>query len=102
MNDKIPTAKEFINLKQDELRAETGKGVVEQLMTEYAKLHVEAALKAASEKAESMSKPYFEATDEEKLKGISVYLNEEDDIPYDTVFPDKESILSAYPLTNIQ
>lgn len=73
----IPTAEEF--LKGDADNA-PWTGTQEQAMIEFAKLHVEAALKAASEKART----YY--TDLEQT---------EKEIDVDT-------ILNAYPLTNVK
>jgi hypothetical protein len=78
----IPTAEEF--LKEYEL-GNTGKIDIEdarEAIIEFAKLHVEAALKAASENATTINKP--------KFKG---------DINY---VVDGDSILNAYPLENIK
>lgn len=80
---QIPTAKEILS-KQGTVKSpisglETYLSLnAEQAMVEFAKLHVEAALKAASEKA-------------------SVYADKGG--VYD--FVDESSILKSYPLTNI-
>lgn len=71
---KIPTAEEFLN--------NIGQGnFSEQDLIEFTKLHVEAALKEASEKAE--------------LEG-------DEGSVFDYISVDKYSILNAYPLTNIK
>ena len=78
----IPTAAEF--LKEYEL-GNTGKIDIEdakEAIIEFAKLHVEAALKEASENATTFNKP--------KFKGDINYVVDED------------SILNAYPLENIK
>jgi len=62
------------------------KSDVSHLMIEFAKMHVEAALKAASE----------QATNE-----TDYHWNGEDEVPV-TGDMDKFSILNAYPLTNIK
>jgi len=74
---KIPTAEEFIKGKSNDF--DTQKRVdtffpptVERLCIQFAKLHVEEALKAASEKVESRN------------------------------FIEKETILNAYPLDDIK
>lgn len=59
------------------------------IMIEFAKLHVEAALKQASEKA-------LAGQDWVGMGG------EFEDIPIFEPFADKDSILNAYPLTNIK
>lgn len=58
------------------------KGNAKSAMIEFAKLHVEAALKAASENAEAIAEPDY--------RGGEWYL------------VNKESILNAYPLENIK
>ena len=78
----IPTAEEF--LKEYEL-GNTGKIDIEdarESIIEFAKLHVESALKEVSENATTINKP--------KFKG---------DINY---VVDGDSILNAYPLENIK
>jgi hypothetical protein len=76
--NKIPTAKEFLMRKYEVPKdVVTSQCKLEMAsMIEFAKLHVEAALKAASEDAEAK-------------------YNWRQEI-------DKESILNAYPLTNIK
>lgn len=81
----IPISKEFIHQFQDKFRENDG-GVVNQLMVAFAKLHVEAALEAAAENAKSI--------DEGSVNRHGDWSE------YYVV--DKESILSAYPLTNIK
>jgi hypothetical protein len=73
MTDKIPTAREFYDSHYSD------DCVI--IMIEFAKLHVEVALKAASEKAD------LDCDEESDDNGISV---------------NKDSILKAYPLTNIK
>lgn len=74
----IPTAEEF--LKGDE-NNEPWTGTQEQALIEFTKLHVEAALKAAAEKAQI------------------TYTQEK---TWDFTEVDKDSILNSYPLTNIK
>jgi len=74
--EKLPTAKDFLKNK---LTYCEYKDVVYKEMIEFAKLHVEAALKAAAENADTRLIIY---TDDEEI--------------------DKSSILNAYPLTNIK
>lgn len=79
MGNKIPTAKEYLGW------AIIGniKNPVEELkLIGFAKLHVEAALKAASQNANAYNKPKFEG-----------------DI---NPVVDLDSILNAYPLENIK
>ena len=70
---KIPTAEEFMNL----YHGSTNK----HALIEFAKLHVEAALKAASEEADYITDGQEHITD---------------------VWIDKDSILKSYPLDNIK
>ena len=82
--EKIPTAEEFFEQWCD------NKGYVaidecndiSECMIEFAKLHVEAALKHASELAEISNKPKFPGD-------------------YNLVI-DEDSILNSYPLENIK
>ena len=86
----IPTAEEFLEMNPfasywyDEKSKTTvcRSDEVEKIMKEYAKLHIEAALKAASEKAKAKEDPNDYGTGE--------------------IWVDKKSILSAYPLTLIK
>ena len=77
---KIPTASE-IQWKHDDTKEDWEL----RAMVEFAKLHVEAALKAAADNAE---------TKEEAFYGV--------DEVYSIRVVDKDSILNAYPLTNIK
>ena len=79
---QIPTAEEFIqNFLMKNHKGNIGSNT-ELLMIEFAKLHVEAALKHASEKAEISNKPKFSGD-------------------YNLVI-DEDSILNSYPLENIK
>ena len=88
---KIPTAEEFLATSDEFEVIETRKQeeVVTKAMIEFAKLHVEAALKEASEKAVT---DYEYAGETGEFDDISVY----------DYFVDKESILNAYPLENVK
>ena len=78
---KIPTVKEFCN---ENLGFEEYGTDVPYFMIEFAKLHVEAALKEAS-----------------KSKSLCVaYTN--DGLDYKTMELSEESVLNAYPLENIK
>jgi hypothetical protein len=77
----LPSAEEF--LKRDESGVFNEVDIT-QAMIEFAKLHVETALKAASEKAETLYEPHWSGEQEG-----STYI-------------DKDSILNAYPLTYIK
>ena len=90
----METAEEII-LKQGVTRSPISgietylKGNAKSAMIEFAKLHVEAALKAASEKAKTFK-------NDEVMGGDGRYLR------HGYIDVDKESILSAYPLENIK
>lgn len=81
MENKIPTAKEFlwngtiITQGDTEPYGRLPNDKVPLVMIDFAKLHVEAALKAASE------------SESNGTEGYKIY---------------KDSVLSAYPLTNIK
>lgn len=76
--EKIPTAAEFYQNYIEENNNDSHVDT-EEMMIEFAKLHVEAALKIASEDAHTKDVPYT-----------------------DDVEVDKETILKAYPLDNIK
>lgn len=77
LHEQIPTAQEFIKSKAGKAHK------LSNLLTEFAKLHVQAALKKASEKAFC------------DYQGLS------NDMGGD-YYPNKDSILNAYPLTKIK
>ena len=83
VENKIPTAEEFFDSSSLKISNDTEykyiQKVIKEKAIEFAKLHVEAALKAASEDAHTKDVPYT-----------------------DDVEVDKDSILSAYPLENIK
>jgi hypothetical protein len=89
---KIPTAEEFFNKRSKDLGFENWTNLIVQqewdtidkITIEFAKLHVEAALKAASE------------------KGYGLYENEGEWRGVSKSKINKKSILNAYPLTNIK
>lgn len=81
------TAKEFY-YNHTTTGNDPGKNTL-NLMIEFAKLHVEEALKEASEKAVT---DYEYAGETGEFDDISVY----------DYFVDKKSILNAYPLENVK
>jgi hypothetical protein len=87
--EKIPTAKEFLESLDIEGSPRRCKAMIE-----FAKLHVEAALKEASEKAKASLGKDWIRTEETIHPGQLV----------DTIIikVDKDSILNSYPLTNIK
>ena len=76
---KIPTAEEFLRKNIDYVLEKDCKEDVENAMIEFAKLHVEAALKAASENANTKDVPFT-----------------------DDVEVDEDSILNSYSTDNIK
>jgi hypothetical protein len=83
----IPTAEEFLedfDYKNQELGTDINYPMIERCMVEFAKLHVKAALKEASENVD-INKEYYESLQEGSNGGI-----------------DMETILSAYPFENIK
>lgn len=93
-NNKIPTAEEFVEDELKDLQGFKSAGVLDSLgfydvvemLNKYAKLHVEAALKAAAKDA----KINIERWSHAELPSLS----------FNVI--DKNSILNAYPLTNIK
>jgi hypothetical protein len=91
----LPTAEEFIEqyLRGDRVHDDINKVVDEEeaieAMIEFAKLHVEAALKEASDNAEA---DYT----------YEVFGGEFYDQPIYRYFVKKDSILNSYPLENIK
>jgi hypothetical protein len=75
MEDEIPTAEEWLTSFGADADDMFYKHSVEEAMIKFAKLHVEAALKAASE------------SESNGTEGYKIY---------------KDSVLSAYPLTLIK
>lgn len=81
----IPTAKDY----WDTWSGETSKYTPEEIMIEFAKFHVEEALRLASQNAKIDYQSYFFKDGEKCL------------FKSDT-FVDKQSILTAYPKTLIK
>jgi hypothetical protein len=87
----IPTAEEFLNANSDYMYSPT---TTIDIMKEFAKLHVEAALKEASESRciKMLEKTWYEYSLE---PGTSV-------LARINITVDKDSILNSYSLTNIK
>ena len=83
VENKIPTAEEFFTSVVGETPDEFN-GYIKECMIQFAKLHVEAALKEACEKA-SLTDFAYEFLQEGAADAI-----------------DKETILNSYPLENIK
>jgi hypothetical protein len=79
--EKTPIAEDILSKKFNELRSSFTLKDVEECMIEFAKLHVEQALKEASE------------TKVEGYHGSGKYNRD---------FSDKDSILNSYPSENIK
>lgn len=95
--EKIPTAEEFIkNLDKDGGEAWTeGSDTLALGLIEFAKLHVEAALKEASEKASAYGEGSSLSThDSNFFYTFAGHIGK--------IKMNKDSILKAYPLTNIK
>ena len=88
MKNKVITAQEFLDISFGENKAVRSKTT--KAMIEFAKLHVQEALKQASEK--SLMKDVNEDCH---------YEDEEGNFP-EIYFIDKDSILNAYDLDNIK
>jgi hypothetical protein len=85
MENNIPTAEEFYDKKDINGLPMS----FNEKMIEFAKLHVQEALKEASEKVRQIEDPYAYTG------------NTGSEYPADYIV-DKDSILNAYPLTNIK
>ena len=94
MENKIPTVLEFLKSTELIIKFDNTQGCILEeelpnLMIEFAKLHVEAALKEASEKARQIEDPHTYTG------------NTGSEYPTDYII-DKDSILNAYSLTLIK
>jgi len=96
--NKILSAKEF----KKQLLKERGIVSEYELMSEFAKLHVQQALESAAEKA-NIKQYYYDKCDDnalyQKYKNVGLQRTDEDGIPYGVYVTkiDENSILSAYP-----
>ena len=91
MNNNIPTAEEWLKQRcGHQTNHKEGENLYSSVMAfdliEFAKLHVEAALKAASKKVTCKEEIQYDEQDNAVLIAKI----------------DKDSILNAYPLTNIK
>lgn len=112
--EKIPTADEFLNKEYyhivlDSKNTWVNVGDIERAMVEFAKLHVEQALKEASKKARLARAfdygSYYEPTAKFKPIDEKVVVKESyghGDSGYEAVKIDTDSILSSYSLENIK
>jgi hypothetical protein len=86
--EKIPTAEELIETSYFHLHLDTDSiclGSIRDAMIEFAKLHVEAALKEASENGQA----FVNGNGEWISSNVTAFIN-------------KDSILNSYPLENIE
>ena len=91
-----PTAEEFLikeNLPTDILSGDD----INYAMIEFAKLHVEAALKAVNENVKLLVVNHEEYREPEEGEDLLDYY----ECGSDTIYVSSSSILNAYPLTNI-
>ena len=99
----IQTAEEFLLNKKDacyshgDLKDKLFTDDVINYMIEFAKLHVEKALKEASENAYAVSSN-SNITSKDRLKGVQGLIC----VHLGNVFVNKDSILNAYTLDNIK
>ena len=94
--EKIPTAEEFVN----QYDWENSTLDIPSVLIEFAKLHVQAALEAASENAQMIGVTQHD-NDAPDVHSDFVYVVDSNGPDYGYTV-DKGSILNAYPLTNIK
>jgi len=88
-NSEIPTAKQLF----DEMLSKNDECTSTEMMIEFAKIHVEAALKEASNRA------YVQRMNEDTSNKTTSLIYLENGV-YHTV--SRKSILGSYPLSNIK
>jgi hypothetical protein len=102
---KVPTAEEVFK-EYHGFEADHSSSDIIDLMIEFAKIHVEAALKEASEKAKVQGYSYdYESNSRTDLDVYGAEMNVDGVTDCDTglyVSTNKESILNAYPIENIK
>jgi hypothetical protein len=91
---KIPTAVEFLSTENLRKHFNTDNPFITDMLIEFAKLHVTAALSAASESV-LITSDFREPAREQFSPSGEHYSN-------DVYRIDEDSILSAYPLENIK
>ena len=105
--EKLPTAQELGNKLYQPIGMNCNEFAI-KLAIEFAKLHVEAALEAASEEAKLKHNYHDEVYDSNYCDKVNAEFcslrTDGDGMPYgaDLLNIDKESILNSYPLTNIK
>lgn len=104
--ETIPTAEILLSNKFSEVKGSLSILDMQGLMIQFAKLHVEAALKAASDKAQwdkETRESWF--GDMSRVNGDYDFESTDGDgVPYELhkVVINKNSILNSYPLENIE
>jgi len=100
--EKVPTAEEFLISKN--MPGFAKHTMITQWMVEFARLHVEAALKEASEKVSCNT--YYEEWENGELKLDKTTESSSYKFPYlvggKVIVAKKSSILNSYPLENIK
>lgn len=110
LNKMIPTAEEFLDKKygvftDDRTGEKFADCVTPNDLIEFAKLHVEEALKEAYQKSMIHTRGiYDDRINTLSDEGISLYKGDPYFGEYSSVYVkiDKDSILNAYPLENIK
>lgn len=97
--EKMPTAEEFRISQCIDIGQDLFNSGLHELMIEFAKLHVQAALEEASKKVEKGEFYIFGSNDDEYL--FDKFMDEST-IGCLKFSIDKESILNAYPLDKIK
>jgi hypothetical protein len=101
MENKIPTAEELLRTTEFSFKEPGHFEETIEFMKRFAKLHCEAQQEVILENASTTVKPYFDASDEEQLKGSEIYEDNGSFVPSFLAIVDKDSIINAYSLTNI-
>ena len=96
MNQSIPTAEEIFE-KYSKRASRIQEMHFDEMLIEFAKIHVEAALKEAAQKASLLE-------DNKKVASPRYIIEDSNNNNYNQteIDIDKDSILDAYPLTNIK
>jgi len=97
----IPTAEDLFKEVREKLSLSDNQNAI-YCMKEFAKLHVEAALKEASEKAQWICESQESWFGDTRDYDFCETDNDGDKTQIHSILINKESILNAYPLTNIK
>ena len=100
--NKIPTAEEFLKENANDISYEEGQmfaaDVTPDILIQFTKLHVKAALEAAAENAEIEKRTFLNSGSEE----YGSFIENEHDTKKHRFVIYKDSILNAYPENLIQ